>query len=148
MRVHPFHGAPGAAPRGGRRRVPEVQRQTTLSTWTTRLAALSVLAAARRFFKLPAGRTDTRGMWRSLLSSLAIILCCLAAALGGFFLGRSGGPDSASAQRAGAAAGQQAGAQAGASAGRRDGYRAGFSASYNRAYAAAYRRAYRQVARR
>jgi hypothetical protein len=84
-------------------------------------------------------------MWRSLLSSLAIILSCLAVAIAAFDAGRTGGPDLAVARHAGAVAGRQEGTQAGASAGRQDGYRAGFLAGYRPAYAAAYRRAYRQV---
>jgi hypothetical protein len=84
-------------------------------------------------------------MWRSLLSSLAIILSCLAVAVAAFYAGRAGGPDLAIARHAAAVAGQQQGTQTGARAGRHDGYRAGFLAGYRPAYAAAYRRAYRQV---
>ena len=84
-------------------------------------------------------------MWRSLLSSLAIILSCLAVAVAAFYAGRAGGPDLAVARRAAAVTGQQQGTQAGANAGRHDGYRAGFLAGYRPAYAAAYRRAYGRV---
>lgn len=100
------------------------------------------------FFKRPSPATDTEGMWRSLLSSLAIILSCLAVAIGAFYAGRAGGPDLAIARHAGAVAGQLAGTDAGSSAGRHDGYGAGFLAGYRPAYAAAYRDAYRRVAGR
>ena len=80
-------------------------------------------------------------MGRSLLFSLAIVLCCLAAAMGAFLAGRAGGPDLAAAVRRGSLAGVRSGARVGSGMGRRAGYRAGYDAAYHAAYLDAYRRA-------
>jgi hypothetical protein len=84
-------------------------------------------------------------MWHSLLYSLAIVLSCLAAAVGGFSLGRSGGPDVAGAANKGALAGFRDGARAGLGAGQAAGYRSGYHAAYHHIYARAYRTAYNRA---
>lgn len=84
-------------------------------------------------------------MWRPLLYSFAIVLTCLAAAAGGFLVGRTGGPNLATASRGGAVAGTHDGARAGSRAGRLAGYRAGYQAGYHHAYSRAYRLAYRKA---
>lgn len=80
----------------------------------------------------------------SLLYSLATALSCLAAAAGGFFAGRAGGPNLTIAVRDGRLSGEHAGSAAGFSAGAHAGYRSGYSAGYRHAYGAAYRLAYQR----
>jgi hypothetical protein len=84
-------------------------------------------------------------MWRPLLYSLAIVSSCLAAAVGGFLAGRSGGPDLANAARGGSVAGTHDGARAGSAAGKLAGYRAGYQVGYHRGYARAYSTSYRDA---
>ena len=83
-------------------------------------------------------------MWRPLLYSLAIVLSCLAAAVGGFSAGRSGSADLAGAARDGALVGNHDGAEAGTRAGALAGYRSGYHAGYRHTYARAYRLVYRR----
>jgi hypothetical protein len=85
-------------------------------------------------------------MSRSPLLSVATALTCLAAGMGAFFAGRSGGPNLAVITHVGSQAGAQSGIRAGSKAGGTAGYRAGYSAGYHHSYPVAYHLAYRRAA--
>jgi hypothetical protein len=79
-------------------------------------------------------------------AALAIVVGLgITAALGGYFVGHSGGEDLDAARAAGTAEGKRAGAAASARTGYRQGFREGRRAGYKQTYRKAYRTAYKEA---
>ena len=75
---------------------------------------------------------------------LVVVVLGGVSAVGGYLVGRSGGPDLDAARAAGA----REGAQAGSTRGTREGYQEGFRQARRRAYEASYERARKRAYRR
>lgn len=80
---------------------------------------------------------------RRVLAAVACIGVC--AALGGYFVGRSGGEDLDAARAAGTLQGKHEGTAAARRTGYRQGYKQGHKAGYKDTYKKAYKTAYKTV---
>jgi hypothetical protein len=91
------------------------------------------------------GPASTEAVRRRRAALAVVVGLGITSALGGYFIGRSGGEDLDAARAAGTLQGAHQGTVASSRAGYRQGFREGRRAGYEQTYGKAYRTAYKQA---